>query len=235
MPSPPLGYLGVLPQTISLTSGLAGGPFVTNSAAFQLTNVSMTAMNWSLVNTSSWLHVVTSNGTLAGFASVSLGVSLTTNANNLKVGTYAASLALSNHTQKVSQRLAVTLQVTPALSVSPAQGFTAVGPVGGPFTPNSQIFVLANAGAGTQGWKLIKTNSWLSISATNGVLVAGGQTNITVGLTAAANTLKAGPYNSSLVFTNSFGLIAVVPFTLSVGTYVYNGGFETGDFTGWTQ
>jgi hypothetical protein len=43
-------------------------------------------------------------------------------------------------------------------------------------------------------------------------------------------------YKASISFTNAAGVIATLPFVLSIGQpLVQNGGFETGDFTGWTQ
>jgi len=56
-------------------------------------------------------------------------------------------------------------------------------------------------------------------------------------VTVAANsaTLPAAIYRSSLLFFNVLGQTSAVPFSLSVGQpMVLNGGFETGDFTGWT-
>ncbi len=204
--------------------------------AFEFTNSSASAIQWSLVNTSAWLHVAATNGTLAGYSSASVGVSLAAAANALKVGTYSTSLKLTDQTQKTVEALVVTLQVNPALLVSPTQGFTAVGPVGGAFAPNSQRFVLANAGGGAQSWKLLSSATWLSVSATSGSVAAGGQTNVTVSLSPAAKTLRAAVYNASVTFTNASGLLAVVPFTLSIGQpLVENGGFETGNFNDWTQ
>jgi len=230
------GGLGAFPQALPVISGFVGGPFTPNPAALQLTNASASAIKWSLVSTSAWIHVTATNGTLASHAATNLVVSLAAAANSLKAGTYSTSLVLSNQTQKLVQRLAVTLQVNQALSVSPAQGFTAVGPVGGPFAPNSQRFVLANGSGGAQSWKLMTTPTWLVISATNGSVAAGGQTNVTVSLSSTAKTLKSAVYSANLIFTNASGLIAVAPFTLSVGQpLVANGGFETGNFTSWTQ
>ena len=78
--------------------------------------------------------------------------------------------------------------------------------------------------------------SWLAVSATNGSVAAGGQVTVTVSLSSATKTLKAAIYKANLTFTNASGVIAVVPFTLSIGQpLVENGGFETGNFTGWTQ
>ena len=184
-----------------------------------------------------WLHVAATNGTLAGYSSASVGVSLTAAANALKPGTYSTSLPFKGLAKQVLQRVAVTLQVNQPLTVSPSQGFTAVGPVGGAFTPDSLTFTLANASASAQSWKLAKTSTatWLTVSASSGALAAGGQTNVTVSLSSAAKALRAAVYSANVTFTESSGSIAVVPFTLSIGQpLVENGGFETGNFTDWT-
>ena len=232
----PTGGLSVSPQAISVLTGFAGGPFNPSSASLLLTNSSAAVVKWSLATPVAWLHVAATNGTLAAYASFSLMVSLSSSANTLKAGTYSTSLSLTNQSQKAVQKVVVTLQVNQPLTVSPAQGFTAVGPVGGAFAPNSQTFVLANASGGVQSWKLVKTATWLTVSATNGAVAADGQTNVTVSLSSSAKTLKAGIYDASLDFTNASGAIAVVPFVLSIGQpLLQNGGFETGSFSGWTQ
>ena len=232
----PVPGLAVSPQALPIISGFAGGPFPPIPAAFQLTNSSASAINWSGVNTATWLHLSATNGSLAAYSATNLTVSFTAAANALKVGTYSTTLVLTDQTQKTVQRLVVTLQVNSALSVSPAQGFTAMGPVGGAFAPNSQSFVLTNASSGAQSWKLISRANWLSVSATSGSVAAGGQTNVTVSLSSSAKTLRAAVYSANVTFTNASGLIAVVPFTLSIGQpLLANGGFETGNFNDWTQ
>jgi hypothetical protein len=52
---------------------------------------------------------------------------------------------------------------------------------------------------------------------------------------AAANSLPQGDYQDSLVFSNQIGAALAVPFELSVGQLVLNGGFESGDFSDWIQ
>jgi hypothetical protein len=58
-----------------------------------------------------------------------------------------------------------------------------------------------------------------------------------VSLNSTASNLLAGIYATNLVFTNmTSGIAQSRQFTLQVGQpLLQNGGFETGDFTGWTQ
>jgi len=231
-----IGKLSVSPSAGVAFTGLAGGPFTPASAVLTLTNLATNSLSWSLVSTSAWLTVDSKSGTLAANAAATANVSLAPAAKALKIGSYSSTLVFTNLGAAVRQVVPVTLVLTQAVSISPAQGFTSVGAVGGAFNTNSEVFVLTNASASALGWSLVKTSAWLSVSATNGSLSAGGQTALTVSLSATAKTLKAAIYTSNLRFTNSAGLIAVVPFTLSVGQpLLANGGFETGSFSGWTR
>ncbi len=78
-------------------------------------------------------------------------ISLTAAANSLAVGTYAATVNLTNWNTHVVQNLQFNLQALQPLTVTPATGFTAAGPVAGPFSPNAESFQLTNAGNNSAG------------------------------------------------------------------------------------
>jgi hypothetical protein len=125
--------------------------------------------------------------------------------------------------------------VTNYLEVLPASGFTASGPVEGPFSPNSGTFLLTNSGGTALTWSLVNTSAWLSVSSSGGTLAAGGTTTLSASLTEAADNLTPGTYEASVLISNRAGGTVTHTFTLSIGqSIVENGGFETGDFTGWT-
>jgi subtilase family serine protease len=215
--------------------GVAGGPFSITSGSFLLTNAGSSTLTWSLTSTSVWLKISATNGTLAAAASTNLTCSLTTAANSMAVGIYSANLVFSNWTSHAAQAGLFTLQVNQPLLVSPTNGFTASGQVGGAFYPTNQSYSLTDESGRSLPWGIISTSSWLSASPSGGTLAGGAQTAVTVSLTAAANSLAAGVYTANLLVTNFAGVAAALPFTLSVGhSIVNNGGFETGDFTGWT-
>jgi hypothetical protein len=107
--------------------------------------------------------------------------------------------------------------------------------VGGPFGAASQTFALTNSGGGTLNWSIINTSAWLNVSLSSGSLTVGDTATVAVTASGAANLLTAGNYLSSLVFSNAAGAAVSVPFELSVGQLILNGGFETGDFTDWIQ
>jgi subtilase family serine protease len=223
------------PQTIA-AAGVAGGPFSLTASGFTLTNTSGSALAWSLVNTSAWLQISPVGGTLAVHFATNLAASLTATASNLAVGNYSASLIFSNATAHVVQPGVFTLQVSQPMTVSPTNGFTAVSPVGGVFVATAQSISLTNLSGNALAWSLVNTSAWLSVSPASGKLVAGAQTTVTVSLNPVANSLAAGSYTANVLVTNNTGVAAVLPFTIKVGQpLVVNGGFETGDFTGWIE
>ena len=136
----------------------------------------------------------------------------------------------------VGQSLITALAIPDVLGILPVIGFTANGVTGGPFDRTSQTFALTNSSASSLNWTLINPSVWLAASSSGGTLGPGGQTTVTIGLNAAASNLVAGIYPATLIFSNQNSHIPQsLLFTLQSGqSFVQNGGFETGDFYGWT-
>ena len=227
--------LGISPASGFNASGPASGPFNPVSQIFFMTNAGAGSLTWSLINTSSWLNVSANSGTLAAGALDHVTISLTPAANNLGIGNYAATVNLTNWNTHVVQRLQFTLQTQQPLVVAPATGFSATGPVAGPFSPNSGSFQLTNTGNASLTWSLINTSAWLTASG-GGALAGSATTTATVSLNSAATNLAVGSYAAIVWFTNQTGGGAQTrQFNLLVNqTLVQNGGFETGNWTGWT-
>ena len=93
--------------------------------------------------------------------------------------------------------------VSPILAVIPTSGLTAIGPVGGPFTPASSSFTLSNTGTGSLNWTATNTTNWLTLSPSSGTLAAGANTTVTATLNPAANSLSGGSYSDVITFTNA--------------------------------
>jgi hypothetical protein len=231
----PPDVLGIVPAIGFVATGPASGPFSPGSQIFSLTNSGIGTITWSLVNTSVWLNASATTGSLAAGATNSVTMSLTAAANNLGVGTYNATVNFSNWTTHVVQRLPFVLQALPPLVVTPTNGFTATGPVAGPFNPNAGSFQLTNTGNASLNWSLINTSAWLTASG-GGTLAAGATTAATVSLSSTATNLATGTYTANVWFTNQTGGGArSLQFALLVNqVIVQNGGFEAGDFTGWS-
>jgi hypothetical protein len=229
--------LGITPAADFAASGPIGGPFSATNWNFSLTNLGTASLNWTLASTTSWLQASSSGGALSpGDPATTITVSLNAAANNLPVGIYNATIWFTNQTSGVVQSRHFTLQAIQPLAVSPATGFAAVGAVGGPFNVTSQDFSLTNIGGATLNWGVINTSLWLNAASSGGTLTPGGNDMVTVSLNSAANNLAAGIYNATIWFTNqTAGGAQAEQFQLLVGQpLVQNGGFETGDFTGWT-
>jgi len=80
------------------------------STPFVLTNRGSSSLDWSIINTSSWLTVSSSLGTLAAGATTPGTVSLVTNvATNLAQGVYSANVIFSNKTSGVTVSRTFTL------------------------------------------------------------------------------------------------------------------------------
>ncbi len=92
--------------------------------------------------------------------------------------------------------------LAPVLSVTPSTGFTSLGSVGGPFTPASATYTLANTGTGSMAWTASKTASWLNLSSASGTLAPGATTTVTASLNGLANDLVNGAYADTVTFSN---------------------------------
>lgn len=101
------------------------------------------------------------------------------------------------------QKLIDALDNPEPLIITPANGFTAAGGVGGPFTVTTEDFALTNAGTNALTWTLVNTSAWLNVSSTDGALAPGGPAaNVTVSLNDVASNLAVGTYTATLWFTN---------------------------------
>ena len=123
------------------------------------------------------------------------------------------------------------------LLITPTSGFVASGAAGGPFNVTSQMLSLTNVSANSLNWTLSNTSLWLNVSAASGTLASHSQTTVTASLNSTAYALANGTYSAPVWFTNqTTGVALLRQFSLLIGQpLILNGGFETGDFTSWTQ
>ena len=76
------------------------------------------------------------------------------------------------------------------------------GPLGGPFSPSSQVYTLTNSGTGVLAWSAGNTAPWVSLSAASGTLAGGASTTVAVSINSNANALTVGTYSNTVTFTN---------------------------------
>ncbi len=118
-----------------------------------------------------------------------------------------------------------------SLAVTPSLGFTAIGPVHGPFNTSSRTFTLTNSGSAAINWGIVNTSALLTVTPSSGTLNPGGaSTTVIASLNTTASNLLIENDVANIWFTNmTDGAAQPRQFTLLVG----NGGFETSDFADW--
>jgi hypothetical protein len=109
--SPPFDNLRVTPPPGFTAFGPGGGPFTVASQTYTLKNIGATPLNWSLVNTSSWLTVSSTTGSLSGGASTTVTISLNPAANNFLIGNFSGNVAIANQTAGAVQNRQFDLYV----------------------------------------------------------------------------------------------------------------------------
>jgi hypothetical protein len=212
----PADSLLVIPHTGFYSVGSPGGPFDVTSRAYVLTNSGTSALSWTLSITSSWLSASSASGSLTpGGPASAVTIGLATAANSLASGTYATTAWFTNLSDGVGQGRGFTLKVlgAPEILAQPANLTTRFGA--------AATFSVIATGAPPVSY------SWRR----NGTPIAGAtQSSYTTNNVQVADT---GAQFSCLL-SNAYGTLLSSNATLVVSpSLILNGGFETGDFTGW--
>jgi hypothetical protein len=227
--------LSVSPAPGLTASGPVGGPFSPSSQIYTLSNSGSATLSWTVTNSSNWLSLSATSGTLAPRSNATVTVSPNANANSLGVGGYSDTVAFTNTSNgagNTSRAVSLTVNSTTAqLSVTPAAGFSASGPPGGTFNPGSQAYTLSNTGGAALGWTASNTANWLTLSAASGTLAPGSSTNVIASINANANSLSAGSYSDTVSFANTTNgagnTTRSVNLSVSVSTFGFYDDFST--------
>jgi uncharacterized repeat protein (TIGR03803 family) len=231
--------LQITPITGFVCTGYVGGPFFFTNQDYVLTNIGSNTLSWSLATGAAWLNASPTSGTLAPGSAAVVSVSVSGGASNLNAGTFTSSLWFTDQTDGSVQTLLFNLQLrTPpeSLQISPATNLLSTGRLGVGFGLTSQSFTLTNVFGPTLNWAVGSTSAWYTVTPSGGPLTSGGAAQaVGVQPAAVADTLGVGTYMSTVLFTNLLdSSVQSRQVTLQVQPLVLNGGFETGDFTGWT-
>ncbi len=89
------------------------------------------------------------------------------------------------------------------MTVTPATGISASGPVGGPFSGGSQNYTVTNSGTASLDFTVTDSPTWITTAPASGMLAAGASTTIAVSINSGANALAAGAYNGTVTITNT--------------------------------
>src|SRR5262249_41217034 len=101
--SPPVDALSITSPLGFTSQGRSGGPFSVTTQNYTLANIGTTPLTWSLVNTSSWLNVSLTGGTLNPGSSTMVTVSLNANANNFLIDHASGNIVFNNLTAGTTQ------------------------------------------------------------------------------------------------------------------------------------
>ncbi|NKE71293.1 Ig-like domain-containing protein [Candidatus Manganitrophus noduliformans] len=128
----------------------------------------------------------------------------------------------------ITRSTTLTLTVNPVpgvFSVTPSDDLTSSGNQGGPFSPLSKTYTLANTGGSSINWTASKGQAWITLSSTGGTLTAGAQTTVTVSVNLTANSLIPSSYNDLVSFidtTNSSSTARAVNLTVNAAPCTFS-------------
>jgi hypothetical protein len=200
--------LSVGPITdVFLNHVFTGGPF-SYSKDYSVANVGGGTMNWGVSSPDSWVTFSTPGGSLGSGASTTVTVTFGGTATSLGAGTNLSTITFTNSTLGNTGSDATIRPATLILSqlaVTPSSNYPASGPVGGPFTPASQIYTVTNGTANPVSWGAgtLSNSTWLTLSPPSGTIPSHQSTTVTVSINAAANALSRGLFGDTVVITNS--------------------------------
>ena len=200
-----LDVIQIIPAEDFEASGNIGGPFSPASRQYELTNQGDVPIFWGVERTVEWLEFDTEWGQLDPSESVTVTVSLTSEANVLGGGIHTDTLTFTDITnQEVATRgVVLTITALPGvLLVTPSGDFEPAGEPGGPFTPPSKDYQLTNIGGKSLFWGISYDETWLDIDHTFGELDPNESTTVRASLTSLAEALGEGVYNDTITFTN---------------------------------
>jgi len=212
-------------------TGPVGGPFTPNPAYFTLTNMGASAVSWTLVNTSAWLTVAPSSGTVTpGGEAASVSVTVGSAANGFASGTYPVTIGFTNQATGLGQSRGFTLSV---LGRSLSDGFD----------PAIDLSQWSSFG-GVLGSTVIATNYGGCISAPNSLWFGGAGSRFAT--TRPINTTSGGPISFSLRLANGSGSPwenvdipaegVVLEFSTDGGaTFAVAGTYDTSTCYNWTS
>jgi hypothetical protein len=202
----PLDALQITPGGGFNSGGGVGGPLAPSSASYSLTNGGNASLNWSAAVSVSWLDISSSGGTLTpGGPAAALTVSLNAASSNLFLGTYTATLWVTNLTDGTVQSRPFSLTIIkPPVITSQPTNQTVIGQTTVTFSAGVAGGLPLNC-----QWQLNGTNitSGGRISGAQSTLVnAGNIYGSTVSVLTISNVIAADAGTYSLVATNVVGV-----------------------------
>jgi Zn-dependent metalloprotease/subtilisin family serine protease len=98
--------------------------------------------------------------------------------------------------------VSLTGQTVDSLLISPRDGLSARGRVGGAVFNSSRSYRLANVSDAPMSWSAGASQAWLSVTPASGVLAPGATTTVLVAVNSQAQALTNGTWHGTVAFTN---------------------------------
>ncbi len=232
---PELG-ITVSPAAAPLHVGPVGGPFNDATVVYTLNNLKNAPADYTVsIQAGGTAPILINggpgpvNGTIPANSTANVTVALAAAANGLPAGTYASSVLFQDTTNNLSTTRTHTIEVgQTGFTVTPVDGLTAGGPLGGPFNA-TKVYALTSTRPTPVTINVAASANWISIdggTAPQNVVLngTGASANVTIGFSANANSLPNGIYNGTVSFTNQSlpGTGDTTrPVLLDVGRYTY--------------
>jgi uncharacterized repeat protein (TIGR03803 family) len=217
----------IAPASIVTSAGPAGGPFNPASQNYSLTTFGAAPVNWALSNSTPWLTVSPTSGTVATNLPANIvTASFNSAATNLAAGSYVATIWFTNLNNGFAQSRQFVLDIiTPPVITSQPSNLTVLPGATATFTvgvaPNAQL-----------------AYQWLDngTNLTNGGNISGAQTSAL----AIANVTSASAGTYSVIVSNALASVPSSSATLTVTSvttpgisfatlYSFSGGSDGGN------
>ena len=202
----PLDALQITPGGSLASSGGVGGPLTPSSQSYTLTDGGNAVLNWTAAVDASWLNISSTGGTLIpGGTAAMIAVSLDAASTNLFLGTYTATLWITNLTDGVVQSRPVSLTIIkPPIITAQPTNLTVIGEA------------TVSFGAGVAGglplnyqWQFNGANLTYGgrVSGVQSTLTGAGNIyGSTVSVLAISNVIATDAGTYSLVVSNAAGI-----------------------------
>ncbi len=190
------------PPTGLSVIGEEGGPFDPNHKTYTLTVTNELNTSWTAEANVPWISLDSTHFNVESSVPFPITVSLNAQAATLSPGIYSGIVTFHNLTLDITETRSVTLIIRDQLEVSPPLGFSTSGTVGGPFIPESTLYILTNKSATSIPFTSTATSNWITLSPATGTLTGHSSIEISVQLNSQANSLPYGTYDDTITFSN---------------------------------
>lgn len=169
------------------------GSQLTMTQPLAITNNGSGILNWSALESSSWLTLSASSG------SGPTDISLTATADGLSAGRYTEIVEIQSNGGRETITVALMVRDNPKLSVTP-QSLLFFGLTDGE-NPASQPLTITNSGADLLTWTItLSQNDWLLITSTTGTATVGQANIVDVGID--LSSLDTGIYTKEVAVSS---------------------------------